>query len=407
MIWWIKVSLYLLWFGAMYALLLRKLKAPVLKRVYLVLSPVLASMWAFIGWRIVMPVQSILPVFELPEIATGIGEMPAGGMAYSPLLWLYTAGVLAMAIRFGSGLWRIMRWKEEAQPHAKAPGVWVHPSVPGPFTFGTWVLVPAEKVDDAVLMHENVHRDRRHTLDTVFFQLLRMIFWFHPVAWLYVRWSAENQEWEVDQVVSSECNPEDYYEALRREALAKWTTALSQPFSLVTQIKNRINMMTKKQQKKEASFWSALVVAISILALPFVNQACQESKEALTDPPQQEQQVANPDEEDDASVLTDVRELDQMPEFPGGQQEMFAYMGKMLKYSEAMKSDEVEGKVLVSFVITDKGKVDDVQVIKGLHPDADANAVDVVSHMPDWVPGQKDGKYVSVEYKLPIAYRLD
>lgn len=100
------------------------------------------------------------------------------------------------------------------------------------------------------------------------------------------------------------------------------------------------------------------------------------------------------------------KEADVMPEFPGGMQELMTYMGNSIQYPEAAKSDGTEGKVFVQFVIDANGNVSQIEVVKGVRDDLDAEAVRVISEMPKWTPGKKDGNSVSVQMVLPISYKL-
>lgn len=109
-------------------------------------------------------------------------------------------------------------------------------------------------------------------------------------------------------------------------------------------------------------------------------------------------------QEEIAEVL---KQAEVMPEFPGGMQELFSYMGASVKYPESAKVDGVEGKVFVQFVVDTKGKITETKVLRGVSEVLDAEALRVVSEMPDWTPGKQDGKAVNVEMVLPIAYKLE
>lgn len=100
------------------------------------------------------------------------------------------------------------------------------------------------------------------------------------------------------------------------------------------------------------------------------------------------------------------KEAEVMPEYPGGMQELMTYIGTSISYPETAEADGLEGKVFVQFVIDAQGKVTQVEVVKGVRDDLDAEAVRVVSEMPDWTPGKQDGKAVNVQMVLPIAYKL-
>ncbi len=66
----------------------------------------------------------------------------------------------------------------------------------------------------------------------------------------------------------------------------------------------------------------------------------------------------------------------------------------------------MQGKVFVEFVLNRKGKIIDVAIKKGVSKDLDDEAMRVVSSMPDWIPGEKDGKKVKVMYIVPINFRF-
>jgi len=77
-----------------------------------------------------------------------------------------------------------------------------------------------------------------------------------------------------------------------------------------------------------------------------------------------------------------------------------------LKYPKDAVKDGIQGRVLVDFIIDEKGKVQDVKVVKGVDPLLDEEAVRVVSASPDWKPGQVDGKKVKSEMSLYIEFKL-
>lgn len=93
-----------------------------------------------------------------------------------------------------------------------------------------------------------------------------------------------------------------------------------------------------------------------------------------------------------------------MPEFPGGIQGLMQYLSKNIRFPE--NRDCATGRVLVQFVVNKEGKVSDISVLKSVGPEVDAEAVRVVSSMPDFTPGKdKNGNPVSVYYALPISFQ--
>jgi TonB family protein len=99
--------------------------------------------------------------------------------------------------------------------------------------------------------------------------------------------------------------------------------------------------------------------------------------------------------------------VDQMPEFPGGQDALMRYLVDNITYPKAAKKAKVEGTVYVGFTVSTDGSVTKVNVKKAVHEALDAEAVRVVQSMPKWNPGKAHGKAVDVDMSLPIEFKLE
>ena len=98
--------------------------------------------------------------------------------------------------------------------------------------------------------------------------------------------------------------------------------------------------------------------------------------------------------------------VEQMPEYPGGFQALFEYLGQNVKYPEDAEKQKIEGRVLANFVVETDGSISNVEVIKPAFPSLDAEAVRVLSAMPKWTPGMQSGKVVRVRFTVPINFSL-
>ena len=98
--------------------------------------------------------------------------------------------------------------------------------------------------------------------------------------------------------------------------------------------------------------------------------------------------------------------VEQMPEYPGGIPAMLEFLMTNLKYPKDAEKQQVEGKVIVMFVVETDGSVSDVKVAKKVFPSLDAEAIRMVQAMPKWTPGKDKGKVVRVHYALPISFQL-
>lgn len=96
-----------------------------------------------------------------------------------------------------------------------------------------------------------------------------------------------------------------------------------------------------------------------------------------------------------------------LPRYKGGEKEMFSYLASNLRYpEEAMKAGK-QGRVVVKFTVLADGRVADVEVLRGVDPVLDKEAVRVISAMPAWEPGlNEEGKPVACGYSLPVQFKL-
>ena len=109
----------------------------------------------------------------------------------------------------------------------------------------------------------------------------------------------------------------------------------------------------------------------------------------------------------DAPVTGEVYEVaDKMPEFPGGMTGLMQHLSKNIRYPAEAHTNNIQGRVVVSVIINTEGKVTNAQIVQGVAPSLDAEALRVTGTMPDWIPGTKDGKPVNVKYTFPVVFRL-
>ena len=98
--------------------------------------------------------------------------------------------------------------------------------------------------------------------------------------------------------------------------------------------------------------------------------------------------------------------VEEAPEFPGGMQACMVFLAKNIKYPVSAQEAKIEGRVIVQFIVKKDGTIADPIVMRGVSPELDAEALRVVSLMPNWKPGRQRGKTVNVKYTIPIMFRL-
>jgi protein TonB len=98
--------------------------------------------------------------------------------------------------------------------------------------------------------------------------------------------------------------------------------------------------------------------------------------------------------------------VEEMPEFPGGAEKLYAYLGKNMKYPPMAKDAGIQGIVYVTFVVKEDGSISNVRVLRGIGGGCNEEAVRVIKTMPKWKPGKQRGKSVRVQYNMPVRFIL-
>jgi protein TonB len=98
--------------------------------------------------------------------------------------------------------------------------------------------------------------------------------------------------------------------------------------------------------------------------------------------------------------------VEQMPEFPGGENALMEFLRKNLHYPATAREQGVEGRVIVRFVVNEAGLISEISILRDIGSGCGAEAVRVVKMMPKWKPGKQNGKPVKTYYTLPVMFQL-
>ena len=100
------------------------------------------------------------------------------------------------------------------------------------------------------------------------------------------------------------------------------------------------------------------------------------------------------------------KSVEQMPQFPGGDEALIKFLSSHINYPPMAAENNVQGRVVVAFVVDKTGKVGEVKVVRSVDKDLDKEAVRVCKSLPKFVPGRQNGIPVSVWFTLPVTFRL-
>jgi TonB family protein len=98
--------------------------------------------------------------------------------------------------------------------------------------------------------------------------------------------------------------------------------------------------------------------------------------------------------------------VESMPEFPGGVEALKKFVSESLQYPKTALKKGIQGQVIVGFVVSKSGEINDVRIKSGVDPSLDNEAVRIVKSMPKWTPGKQNGQGVDVFYKMPVIFSL-
>jgi len=271
------------------------------------------------------------------------------------------------------------------------------------FSFFNFIHLRAdlsEEEKNVVLEHELIHYQKRHSFDLMIYEIYHSLFWFNPLLILLKKELVNIHEFEVDQEMYA-THKTDYMRHLLSYALGSNDAhyLLTSRFYNKLTLKKRINTM--KNSNRSNSY--ILLFSLPILAVVFTVVSCQNAE--IESPVVNEFQQTT-EARKKAGVVMDASELTKQTEFPGGEEKLYEYLGKNIKYPEAAKKAGIEGRVFINFVVTETGEITEAKVLRDVDKDLDAEALRVINTMPNWSPAEKNGHTVAVQYTIPIMFKL-
>ncbi|WP_299583534.1 M56 family metallopeptidase [uncultured Sunxiuqinia sp.] len=99
--------------------------------------------------------------------------------------------------------------------------------------------------------------------------------------------------------------------------------------------------------------------------------------------------------------------VEEMPEFPGGEKALRQWISSHVQYPEEVKAKGIEEKIYVNFIVASDGEIIHPKIVRGVNPALKAEALRVISQMPDWTPGKQRGQAVAVSYTQPVYFSLN
>lgn len=383
------------------------------------------------------------------------------------LVLIYIIGMLLLLLWKVTGMIRLMRFIPRGclwTDNMKEATVYCHAGNVSPFSWMRSIVIGERDAKDIVLAHELAHIRMHHSWDTLFVSLVEVLQWFNPCIWMLDASLREVHEYEADDAVLRRgISARDYQLLLIEKAVARTPYPMVNAFRH-SLLKNRITMMTKKKSSSWARLKVLYAVPLTLVALAaFASQQMEEKMDPLTfinnkrvtkeEVKQLDQtkiahiEVFKPEtvsmkHDGSTEVLVTTSEPEDqvydkpevLPEFSGGQGEMWSWISKNIKYPQQALQYGVEGRVYIQFVVEKDGSISNIKPIAGPGGRAvvvtaykakndtpeeqkkegedkgrealQEEAIRVVKAMPNWIPGRDKGKTVRTKFVMPVMFRL-
>lgn len=426
-------NLYALLLFVLYILFLKNGDNQKWSRFYLLSCIILSTALPFVKLDLVLPDSgTIITVNQLlPDVV--LTDNPAGNEVQNIdwIFWIYISGVVLAS---GYFLYRTLRLsiflkkqnfrKENGYRIALNTGI-------GPASLGNKILFPGDDVKPEILKHELAHLHSKHYYDKIFLNMI-WCFFFPVVAFYFIQKELETvHEFEADALAANDL--EEYAALLLNQHFHTQQFHLLHSF-FHHPIKRRIMMLYSKRATNGRRRGATIILSAALAVAGIVFQSetnlmaqdkTKKDETSNSDAKKitrenirgtggenlyyQEKQgekwvIANPQSQSSGKEIFTT--VEKMPEFPGGTDSLLSYLVANIRYPGAARKANVQGKVIARFVVNQIGKIEQVEIKRGLSPECDAETVRVIGAMPDWKPGAQNGKKVSVYYTLPISFRL-
>ncbi|MDN3664576.1 M56 family metallopeptidase [Algibacter miyuki] len=288
------------------------------------------------------------------------------------------------------------------------------------FSFFKYVFLGeniANSEKETILKHELIHVKHKHSADLVGFEILRILFWFNPLIYMYQNRITEVHEFIADAEVVKNENKSAYYQNLLAQVFDTQKISFINPFFKQSLIKKRIIMLQKSKSKQTQLFKYALIIPLVLGMLVYTS--CKTKKhvtEAHSDTEKKENIIVREDQVDE-DIAVPFGVVEHVPVFPGCEEletkaERKACFSKSVTTHVAKNfntkiADSLglkgQQRINVIFKINKKGEIEDVRS-RSPQPELAAEAIRVINTLPKMTPGMQKNKLVTVPYSLPIVF---
>ncbi|MFT4698917.1 MAG: bla regulator protein BlaR1 [Flavobacteriaceae bacterium] len=438
-------------------------------RFYLIITPILSIVLPLIK---INAIQETIPqeyVIQLPAVIIGsfTNESIINAAWYSnATIWMVIWGIgfVLSLLFFSRKQVQINQLKKTGiKTRWEGMNIITLPKTDTAFSYFNTIFLGeelSEKQKSTILLHEKIHVSDKHSIDLLWFEILRIVLWFNPLVYIYQKRMVILQEFIADANVASQKDKASYYQDLLSQVFNTEAISFINPFFNHSLIKKRIIMLQKSKSSKFLKLKYLLLVPI-VCSMLVYSSCTQETKaqnqtaeivetktdskskilkniEALTESIAEKGEITEEEEYalKELMVLTDGNGLDspyyedvkdfismpfgvinKVPTYPGctgNNEELKKCFSKSITQyvanefnTEVGKESNISGKqrIAIKFKIDNTGKVTSIKA-RAPAPELEKEAIRVINALPQMLPGEHEGKKVGVLYSLPIIFDI-
>ncbi len=433
-------------FLAVYDLFLQKETFFKWNRIYLLVTPILSFIIPLLRFE---SIQKSVPqdyVVYLPEVVINpqvyIEKSTSFETGFNVLPILFYAGITLFTVLFLVRLTKIFKLILTNNSIKKDNyTLIVLNKKQSAFSFFNYIFINnhlLEKQDLQIIQHELIHCKHRHTLDLLYFELLKIVLWFNPMVYVYQKRITLLHEYISDAEVVKETDKAQYFNKLLAETFNVENISFINQFFKHSLIKKRIIMITKEKSQKMKQL-KYLLIAPLLLGMLVLSSFEEKSKETLEQFPLMINEILKEDvlpqelkaKENEAVLkvsdtinpvkIEDIpfALIENAPIFPGcegTEEELRACLQDKISAhvnanfnSEMAKGLGLEAgvkKIFVMFKIDKDGNIAEVKS-RAPHQSLADEAIRVIESLPKMIPGKQKGEAVGVKYSLPIVFNVE
>lgn len=302
---------------------------------------------------------------------------------------IYILGCGLVTARFGWRMFRLLRIirRSKVQVRLDYKLINTHGTLPT-FSFmrylfwdNTKELTPNERVK--IINHELTHIRDHHSWDVMYMEIVKIVFWFNPIIYLYNRSLKYHHEFIADAAVLKETTAKDYGKLLVQSLFKQVNLQLTHNFNQI-EIKKRLAMM-EKLRSPGYKFLKVFVLLpfVAIMLFAFSNGSPR------------------------IKAIKQNNESNRFAGVKGGLDLFYKKLTKELKYPMSARRKAIEGRVYVQFKIASDGSLKNFKILKSLDKACDAEAIRAIQAVDvTWLPAKIDGRQIGQGITIPVAFSL-